>query len=223
MMKDRSRMLNRGNVIVFTSSGRLSGDFSYLDDNNVRPFSEETLVSVIRLQQRRIELLKRRSERSGNKVMLPPLLICLDDPQSYSHRSTDGGKSAFHSKAVEFLYTVGRHYRISLYCNIQHSTSLLNVACRNQTTHLLMSSMSTESLRACYKLIDGVASFQQFARMVASLHEHCFLLFDTTRPAGQRFRYVRAPGYGKFLVRIAAPPSSKKAKDAKKKTGKANE
>jgi hypothetical protein len=82
-----------------------------------------------------------------------------------------------------------------------------------------MSSLSQEQLRACYKLIDGVASFQQFARMSASLTPYCFLLVDTTRPAGDRFQYIRAGGFndGKFKVRIAPPPNKKGKATAKDK------
>ena len=60
-LRDPKRMYNKGNVIVFTSSGRLSNDFSYLSPENVRPFSEQTFTSVMRLQQRRITLLKKRA------------------------------------------------------------------------------------------------------------------------------------------------------------------
>jgi hypothetical protein len=213
-LRDPKRMYNKGNVIVFTSSGRLSNDFSYLSPENVRPFSEQTFTSVMRLQQRRITLLKKRAERSNTSCTLPPLLVCLDDPQGMSHRSTDGGKGAFHSNAVSFAYTCGRHLKLQLWCSIQNPTSLLSTAARSQTTHLVMASLSQEQLRACYKLIDGVASFQQFARMIASLKPYCFLLFDTTRPAGERFQYIRASGFndGRWKVRIAQPPSSKKGK-----------
>jgi hypothetical protein len=173
----------------------------------------------MRLQQRRITLLKKRAERSKTSCTLPPLLVCLDDPQGMSHRGSDGGKGAFHSNAVDFAFTVGRHLKLQLWANVQNPTCLLSTAARSQTTHLVMASLSQEQLRACYKLIDGVASFSQFARMIASLREHCFLLFDSTRPAGDRFKYIRAKGYndGKWKVRIKAPPTKKRKPTTKDK------
>ena len=55
--------------------------------------------------------------------------------------------------------------------------------------------------------------------MIALLHEHCFLFFDTTRLVGDRFQYVRAGGFndGKWKVRIAAPPNKKGKQIAKDK------
>jgi hypothetical protein len=108
---------------------------------------------------------------------------------------------------------------LQLWANVQNPTCLLSTAARSQTTHLVMASLSQEQLRACYKLIDGVATFQQFARMIASLKPYCFLLFDTTRPAGDRFQYIRAGGFndGRWKVRISAPPAKKRKPTTKDK------
>jgi energy-coupling factor transporter ATP-binding protein EcfA2 len=215
MITNKQRYLNKGNIVVFTSTGRLSNNFSYLPRENVKMWDENVFLSLLKLQARKIELLKRRADRSGRPVTLSPLCICLDDVQQSSNAK---GKQSFYSKALEFAYTCGRHLKIMLWCNVQNPTTILQPCSRNQTTHLVISgAVSSEQLRACYRLIDGVSSFKQFASAVASLPRHCFLVFDTTKPAGERFQFVKAQHINpKFLVRIAPPPQSKNKKKQKK-------
>ena len=224
-MKDTKRSFNQGNVIIFSSTGRLSNQFSFLSKENCRPFSEKTLVSVLKLQQRKKAMIISRADRrykaTGKResVTFSPLIIGLDDVQSMTGRATDGTKGSFHSDAINFAMTCGRHLGVVLFQCIQSPKSLSSVVARSQTTHLCMAGLSAEQLKVCYTLTDGTVDFKTFSRMVASCGRHCFLLFDTTKPHGERFCYIKAPPFSQFQLRIKPHPSSKQS-TKKKNNGK---
>ena len=217
----RGRLLKQ-NIIVFTSTS-FNDQYDFLPAQNVRPYSETLVKKIIQFQKRRLLLLKKRSDRSGVPVQIPGICLVLDDVQTYSGRASDGSKGHFLSECLKFLFTTGRHLKIQLWCATQATKTLISPACRSNCDVLAMSSLTTEQMRACYQLISDV-TFPEFKRMIDNLPCHVFAVYNTYKPPGERWGFVKATGYagGKFLIKFDKPAANKQpaaSKQAGKQSG----
>ena len=161
-----------GGVVVFSETAGYSGDWAGIGVSH--PFSDAVLGHYIEAQ-------KRRFSASQGRGQPPPLLTVVFD---------DCADGPFHeSKLVKWLYTKGRHIRVTIVSLVQFPTQL-SPAARNNADHVFVGGQAGDGLKAIFEMISFPGQFRDFERLAwERTRDHAFMCFSA---ATGRFTFRRA-------------------------------
>ena len=166
-------------IVVFCGSADVNDDYtSFLPKENVRRgWSETTASRILALHKKKIDLLRRQSERAKAPTRLPHLVFVLEDIIGIGDVNTST------SKVLRFLFTSGRHYMVSVIVSSQSATVALNPTLRLNASCILWSKLSQDHLRYVWQATQGMKwnIFMTFSR---KLERYQFGMYDSSGNTG---------------------------------------
>ena len=190
--------LRRHNIIVWSGTAATSQDFDFLPPNSVRKFDSGLLMKIIRWNNRRIELFKKRSNRTGTKCQMVGVLHIFDDVL------TEQGASIMQSAPVRWLIAQGRHSYQSAMFAVQHPKGLISPILRGNADYILMSKLNQEQLRVCFQLVSFDGSFSQFRTMMNGIQLYSFKMYSSSTSEWTDVRSNNEHQQEKYRVQYAS-------------------
>jgi hypothetical protein len=194
----KNKRLSRHNIICWSGTAATSQDFDFLPKNSVRRYDEALCSKLCKYQMRRIELLKKRANRSKSSVQMVGILHVFDDVLN------EDGSSIMFSAPVRWLVAQGRHSYQHCMFAVQHPKGLLSPILRGNACVMLMSKLNTEQMRVCYQLVSFDGTFAQFRDMINRLDLYEFAMYvsatskwSTVKATGEHQREKYNVVYGK--------------------------
>ena len=217
-----SGRLAKANIVLMSSTASISGDWSFLPDSKKRfAYDEEVLKKLLVWQRRRITLLKKRADRSKTSVVLPSLVLVLDDILGTGGNRQKGSGNKHHafSETLRWLACQGRHFKITVLFAVQSPAVVQSTVIRGNADFVLLGQLSVEQQAAAFRLVTG-RTYAQFKQMVSENDNYGFWLYNTLRPSGDRWTQVRAEEDFDPRFRLAFKNHKKKVTANKQKNAK---
>jgi hypothetical protein len=223
-----SGRLAKSNIVLMSSTASISGDWSFLPDSNKRfAYDEEVLKKLLVWQRRRITLLKKRADRSKTSVVLPSLVLVLDDILGTGGNRQKGSGNKHHafSETLRWLACQGRHFKITVLFAVQSPAAVQSTVIRGNADFVLLGQLSVEQQQAAFKLVTG-RTYAQFKQMVrttimgsgstthsgraATGGHRCEQRKASTLAFGWRLRTTRRRPTNQRMPRAPPPPKTMK-------------
>jgi hypothetical protein len=213
-----SGRMEKSNIVLMSSTASTSGDWSFLPDSNKRfAYDEKVLKKLLVWQRRRIELLKKRADRSGTKVVLPSLLLILDDIlNAGTGNKKTGTKHHAFSETLAWIACQGRHFKITCIFAVQSPAVVQSTVIRGNADLMLIGQLSVEQQTAAFKIVTG-KTFREFKQMVNGTDRYTFNLYNTRRHGDERWTEIKADDGFDPKFRMTFKNHQSKGKKGKKK------
>ena len=199
-------------IVVFCGSADVNDDYtSFLPKENVRRgWSETTASRILALHKKKIDLLRRQSERAKAPVRLPHLVFVLEDIIGIGDVNTST------SRVLRFLFTSGRHYMVSVIVSSQSATVALNPTLRLNASCILWSKLSQDHLRYVWQATQGM-KWNEFMIFSRKLERYQFGMYDSSGNTG--FHVLEAQEFprGKWYLKQKEKNKADKRKTKKNK------
>ena len=183
-------------IIVFAGSSDVDTEYtSFLPRENVRRgWNEQTAARILALHKKKIDLLRRQSERAKAPVKCPHVIFLLEDIIGVNNVNTST------SKVLQFLFTQGRHYYVSTLVSSQSATVALNPTIRLNASAIVWSVLSQDHLKHIWRATTGM-TWPQFLAFSSNLKQYEFGFFDNIGNTG--IHIVKAADFpqGKWFLK----------------------
>jgi hypothetical protein len=190
-------------VYIFSQTEYVSKSFDCLPPTHVFNGWMPAVVNKLMHSQEK-EVIKHGREKAHR------LLLILDDVI---------GSLAPTDATIGKLYTLGRHFNITIMTLLQYSKGVLSPTLRCNSDYLFLGRLSTQALGVLYETVHFEGSQSDFLKYVQkqqSLSPYTFLLYDSlTADDRQRWKQCTAPEKRidfkiKFSTKIGKVPLKEK-------------
>ena len=166
-------------IIVFAGSSDVDTEYtSILPRENVRRGWNEQIASrILALHKKKIDLLRRQSERARAPVKVSHIIFVLEDIIGCSNVNTST------SKVLQFLFTQGRHYYVSVIVSSQSATVALSPTIRLNASAIVWSVLSQDHLKHIWRATTGM-TWQEFLAFSSKLKQYEFGFYDNIGNTG---------------------------------------
>ena len=189
-------------VFIFSQTEYVSKSFDCLPKSHVFNGWTPNVVEKIMKKQEK-EVIKLGREKAHR------VLLILDDVIG-SLSPTD--------HIIQKLYTLGRHFNMTIITLLQYSKGVLSPILRCNSDYLFLGRLSTQALGVLYETCHYEGTLSQFVKFVQtqqSLSPYTFLLYDSlTAIDANRWKQVTAPEE-RINFQIAFSKSNVKSSKAK--------
>ena len=168
-------------VFIFSQTEYVSKSFDCLPKSHVfNGWMPNIVVKIMKTQEK--EVIKLGREKAHR------VLLILDDVIG-SLSPTD--------QIIQKLYTLGRHFNMTIVTLLQYSKGVLSPTLRCNSDYLFLGRLSTQALGVLYETCHYDGNLPQFIKFVQkqqSLGPYTFLLYDSlTSIDAKRWKQVTAP------------------------------
>ena len=168
-------------AFIFSQTEYVSKSFDCLPSSHVFSGWKPDIVNKIMKKQE--QQVTKKGRDASHRV-----LLILDDVVG-SLSPTD--------QTIQKLYTLGRHFNITVICLLQYSKGVLSPCLRCNSDYLFLGRLSTQALGVLYETCHfdgGLPDFVKFIQKQQSISPYTFLMYDSlTSKDSKRWQQVTAP------------------------------
>ena len=158
-------------IYLFSKTGEFNEDWNFLDNKYKDDLTDEKLDNIIEFQKKQI--MKKKKVYS---------LIILDDV-----------KIVDKSKALASIFTLGRHFYITILVSLQFSKYICSPIIRSNVDYMFFSDVSNDSLEPLYYCLSTrqlFKNFKEFAEYVDNNNDNYQFIFYNNREHNKKRRII---------------------------------
>lgn len=169
--------------ILFSQTSHVSGDFACIPQKcHFKEFTEKTLNKVFEFQTK-----QKKSNNPKN------CLIIIDD--------CIGGIGHDFLILLNKLYSLGRHYNISIILLTQYLKNSLSPVIRNNVDYMFFSINNRNTVDVIYDMVVYPHDRKTFYKFVhENTTDYRFIIYDNTKSSSNNFSIIKASDPGEFSV-----------------------
>lgn len=170
--------------VLFSQTAHISGDFGCLPDKSkFQEFTKEKLDKIFAYQ-----------EKAKNSKKPKQCLIILDDIVGAMNNDFTG--------LINKIFTLGRHYNISIIVLTQFLKRVITPTIRNNIDYLFFSINNYPSLDTIFEMIVYPHDKKHFINFVKNnTKEFRFIMYNNLTTDTDNFYIVKAEDTGKFFIK----------------------
>lgn len=160
-------------ICLFSDTANFNPQWDFIKKDLIFSLESDKLEKIMEYQKEKIEKSKNKKDDE-----IVSGLIIVDDVQLNKK-----------NKILENLFTMGRHYKLTIIVTCQYCKHLISPILRNNIDYLMIGDVTSESLKTLYDCMSVSISFKDFKDYVKSnVYDNRFILYNNTTKMGESER-----------------------------------